>query len=154
MARGRRQPEKGMHMGTGSALAALAGMGMLAILVMAVVGIFVAALVLSVAYRIVVGNMPSYPRALGTVVLAWLASLVVTLVLRVVMSGGLGGLLVLAAQFLIGAAVINLLLPSGSGQIGYGKACLVQLVYLVAFIVLAFVLGLLAALLFGSMLHH
>lgn len=138
----------------GSALAALAGMGMLAILVMAVVGILIAALVLSFAYRIIVGNMPSYPRALGTVVVAWLASVVASVVLRLVLSGGLGGLLVIAAQFLIGAAIINLLLPSDSGQIGFGKSCLVQLVYMVIFIVIGIVLGLLVALLFGSMLMH
>lgn len=141
-------------MGNGSALAALAGMGLLAILVMAVVGILVAALALSFAYRIVVGNMPSYPRALGTVVASSLVSAVATVVLRLVMSGGLGGLLVLAAQFLIGAAIINLLLPSGSGQIGFGKSCLVQLVYTVIFVAIAFVLVLLVALLFGGMLMH
>jgi len=141
-------------MGNGSALAALAGMGLLAILVMAVAGILVAALVLSFAYRIVVGNMPSYPRALGTVVVAWLASVVAAVILRLVMSGGLGSLLVIAAQFLIGAAIVNLLLPSSEGQIGFGKSCLVQLVYLVIFVAIAVVVGLLVALLFGGMLMH
>lgn len=135
-----------------SALGALAGMGMLAILVSVVVGILVAALVLSVAYRLIVGSMPAYTRALVVVVLAWLASAVVGFILKLVMSGGFGGLLVLAAQFLIGAAIINAMLPSSGGQIGYGKACLVQLVYLVIFLVLAVVIGGLFALLFGSML--
>ena len=142
-------------MGNGSALAALAGMGLLAILVTVVIGVLVAAFELSVAYRLVVGNMPSYPRALGVVVLAWLASLVAAMVLRLVMSGGFGGgLLMLAAQFLVGAAIINLMLPSATGRIGYGKSCVVQLVYLVIFVVLAVVIGLLAALLFGGMLMH
>jgi len=141
-------------MGT-STLAALAGMGLFAILVMIVVGVLLAALVLSVAFRLVVGYMPSYLRALGAVVLTWIAAAVAMVVVGVVSHGGAGGLLSLAVQFLVGAAVVNYLLLSQNGsQIGYGKACVVQLIYLVIFIVLALILGAIMAVLFGSMLAH
>jgi hypothetical protein len=141
-------------MGT-STLAALAGMGLFAILVMVVVGILLAALVLSVAFRLVVGYMPSYLRALGAVVLTWIAGAVAMVVIGMVSSGGAGGLLSLVVQFLVGAAVVNyLLLAQNGSQIGYGKACVVQVVYLVIFIVLAMIFAALVAVFFGSMLAH
>ncbi|HJW06003.1 MAG TPA: hypothetical protein VJ527_05835 [Rhodanobacter sp.] len=141
-------------MGT-STLAALAGMGLFAIVVMIVVGIALAALVLSVAFRLAVGYMPSYLRALGAVVLTWIAGAVAMVAIGMVNSGGAGGLLSLAVQFLVGAAVVNYLLLSQNGsRIGFGKACVVQVIYLVIFIVLAVILGGIMALLFGSMLAH
>ncbi|MHB1057434.1 MAG: hypothetical protein ACYC0F_06095 [Rhodanobacter sp.] len=141
-------------MGT-STFAALAGMGLFGILVMIVVGIALAALVLSVSFRLVVGYMPSYLRALGAVVLTWIAGAVAMVIVGMVSHGGAGGLLSLAVQFLVGAAVVNYLLLSQNGsQIGYGKACVVQLIYLVIFIVLALILGAIMAVLFGSMLAH
>ena len=141
-------------MGT-STFAALAGMGLFAILVMIVVGILLAALVLSVAFRLVVGYMPSYLRALGAVVLTWIAGAVAMVIVGMVSHGSAGGLLSLVVQFLVGDAVVNYLLLSQNGsQIGYGKACVVQLIYLVIFIVLALILGAIMAVLFGSMLAH
>ncbi|AGG90505.1 MULTISPECIES: hypothetical protein [Rhodanobacter] len=141
-------------MGT-STLAALAGMGLFAIVVMAVVGILLAALVLSVAFRLVVGYMPSYLRALGAVVLTWIAAAVAMVLVGMVTHGSAGGLLSLLVQFLVGAAVVNyLLLAQNGSQIGYGKACVVQLIYLVIFIVLAVILAALAAVFFGGMLAH
>ena len=82
-------------MGT-SSLAALAGMGLFAMLVMLVVYILVGALILSVSFRLVVGFMPSYLRALAAVVLAWIATFVVSLVLRMILPASAGGLLSLA----------------------------------------------------------
>ena len=138
-----------------STFAALAGMGLFAILVMIVVGVLIAALVLSVAFRLVVGYMPSYLHALGAVVLTWIAGAVALVVVGMISHGGAGGLLSLVMQFLVGTAVVNyLLLSQTGGQIGYGKACVVQLIYLVIFIVLALILGLAMAVLFGSMLAH
>lgn len=134
-----------------SVFGALAGMGMLAMLVLIVVGVLVSALVLSVAYRLIVGHMPSFARALATVVASWLASLVVRLILH----SGAGHLLAWLVQFLVGAAIINLLLLARDGsQIGYGKSCLVQLLYMVVFVVLAVIIGVVVAVLFGSMLAH
>lgn len=142
-------------MGT-SSFAALAGMGLFAMLVMIVVGILLAALVLSVAFRLVVGYMPSYLRALGAVVLTWIAGVVAMIIVGLVSSGGAaGGLLALIVQFLVGAFVVNyLLLAQNGSQIGFGKACVVQVIYLVIFIVLAMILAALMAVFFGSMLAH
>ena len=141
-------------MGT-SSLAALAGMGLFAMLVMIVVGILLAALILSVAFRLVVGVMPSYLRALGAVVLTWIAGIVAMVIIGMVSSGGAGGFLSMIVQFLVGAFVVNRLLLSQNGsQIGFGKACLVQVIYLVSFIVLAMILAALMAVFFGSMMAH
>lgn len=141
-------------MGT-SSLAALAGMGLFGILVMIVVGILVAALVLSVSFRLVVGYMPSYVRAIGALVLTWIAVAIAMVVVGMVTRGAAGGLLSLIVNFLVGAAVVNyLLLAQNGSQIGYGKACMVQLVYSVIGIVLgAIILGIMAVF-FGSMLAH
>ncbi len=137
-------------MGT-SSFAALAGMGMLAMLVFIVTGVLIAALVLGLAFRLVVGYMPSYLRSLGAVLLTFVAVLVVSVVLGMILPFGLSRLLALVAAFLVGAAVVNYLLLARDGsQIGYGKACLVQLVYIVIEFVLALVLGLLMAMVFGA----
>ena len=137
-------------MGT-SSFAVLAGMGMLAMLVMIVGGILLGALILCVSFRVVVGYMPSYLRSIGAVLLTFVAVLVVSVILRMILPQGLGHLLLLAADFLVGAAVINYLLCAQNGdQIGYGKACLVQLIYMVIGFVLALVIGLIMALVFGA----
>lgn len=139
-------------MGT-SSFAALAGMGMMAMLIMFVGGILIGALVLSLAFRIVVGYMPSYLRALGAVVLTSVAVVVAMVVLGMVTHGTAGGLLSVVVQFLVGAAVINyLLLAQDGSQIGYGKACIVELVYMVIGFVLALIIGLIIAMVFGAAL--
>ncbi|HTM29204.1 MAG TPA: hypothetical protein VL097_07635 [Rhodanobacter sp.] len=138
-----------------SAFAMLAGMGMFAMLVMLVVGVLLAALVLSVAFRLVVGYMPSYLRALGAVVLTWIALAVVMAILGMITSGSMGGLLSLVVQFLVGAAVINyLLLTQNGSKVGYGKACMVQLVYSVIGIVLGVIIFAIMAMFFGGMLAN
>ncbi|OOG59568.1 hypothetical protein [Rhodanobacter sp. C03] len=137
-------------MGT-SSFAALAGMGMLGLLVMVVGGILLGALVLCLAFRIVVGYMPSYLRSIGVVLLTFVAVVVASVVLGMVLHGGAGGLLSVVVNFLVGAAVINyLLLAQDGNQIGYGKACLVQLVYMVIGFVCALVIGLIMAMVFGA----
>ena len=136
-------------MGT-SSFAALAGMGMFALLVMIVGGILIGALVLCLAFRLVVGYMPSYLRALGAIVLTFVAVVAASVVLGMVLHSG-GGLLSAIVNFLVGAAVVNYLLLSQDGsQIGYGKACLVQLVYMVIGFVLALIIGLIIAMVFGA----
>lgn len=136
-------------MGT-SSLGALAGMGMLAMLIMIVVGILVGALILSVAFRLVVGIMPSYMRALGAVILTFIAVVVVSLILGMVMHGG-ARLLPMIVNFLVGAAVVNYLLLAADGsRIGYGKACVVELIYMVIGFVLALIIGLIFAMVFGA----
>jgi len=134
-------------MGT-SSFAALAGMSMMALLVMIVGGILIGALVLCLAFRLVVGYMPSYLRALGAIVLTFVAVVAASMVLGTLLHGG--GLLPAIVNFLVGAAVVNYLLLSQDGsQIGYGKACLVQLVYMVIGFVLALLIGVILAMVFG-----
>ena len=126
-------------------------MGMLAMLVFIVTGVLIAALVLGLAFRLVVGYMPSYLRSLGAVLLTFVAVLVVSVVLGMILPFGLSRLLAVVAAFLVGAAVVNYLLLAKDGtQIGYGKACLVQLLYIVIEFVLALVLGLIMAMVFGA----
>ena len=136
-------------MGT-SSFAALAGMGMFAILIMIVVGIALGALVLAVSFRLVVGFMPSYLRALGAVVLTYIGVFVAVLILGMALHSSV---LSMILNFLIGAAVVNYLLPAADGsQIGFGKACLVELVNMVIGIVLALILGFIFAMVFGAAL--
>ena len=135
-------------MGT-SSFAALAGMGMMAMLIMIVGGILIGALVLCLAFRLVVGYMPSYLRSIGVILLTFVAVAVASVVLGMLMHGG-GGLLPAIVNFLVGAAVVNYLLLSQDGsQIGFGKACLVQLVYMVIGLVLALIIGVVLAMVFG-----
>ena len=123
-------------------------MGLFAILVMIVVGILLGALILSVSFRLVVGFMPSYLRALGAVVLTYIAVFVVTLILGLVIHSGVLSLIV---TFLVGAAVVNYLLLAADGsQIGFGKACVVELVNMVIGIVLALIIGFIFAMIFGA----
>ena len=67
-------------------------------------------MLLSAAFRLVVGYMPSYPRALAAVVLTAVASAIVVAILRGVLGSG-GRLLGIVVQFLAGAAMVNWLLP-------------------------------------------
>ena len=137
----------------GNSFALLAGMGLLGILVVIIVGIAVGALVLSVAFRLVVGYMPSYLKALATVVLTWIATVLVALVLALVMPTALRGLAGTVALFLVGAGVISYMLRTETGlSVGFGKACLVQLVYMVIGFVVAVLFGLIMAMVFGSAL--
>jgi uncharacterized RDD family membrane protein YckC len=54
-------------------------------------------------------------------------------------------------NFLVGAAVVNYLLPAADGsQIGFGKACLVELIYMVIGIVVALIIGFIFAMVFGA----
>lgn len=137
----------------GNSFAQLAGLGLLGILVAIVVGIAVGALVLSVAFRLVVGYMPPYLRALAAVVLTWVVTMVLALVLGLILGTSLRGVFGTVVLFLAGAWVINYMLRTPTGlAIGYGKACLVQLVYMVIGFVLALVFGLIMTLAFGGML--
>jgi len=113
--------------------------------------VLVSALVLSLAYRLVVGHMPDFARALAVVVVSWLAKWVVMLILH----GGAGSVLSWVAQFLVGALIINMLLLAKDGsQIGYGKSCLVQLLTTVIFVVIAVVMMLVFGGMMLGMLHH
>lgn len=134
-----------------SSLVALAGMGIVPMLVMVVIGILVAAMVLCVAFRLVVGYMSSYVRSLSVVLLTVAAVAVVLVVLGIVMPGAANDMTAAAVGLLAGIATVNHLLPSENGiRIGYGKACLVQLVYLVINFVLVMIVSAVLAVVFGT----
>lgn len=142
----------------GNPFAMLAGVGVIGALALVVIGIALSALVLSVAFRLVVGYMPAYSRAVVAVVAIWLATLVAELVLAIVIRGPTGGVLTALVMFLVGAWVVNRLLRTDTGlAIGFGRACLVQLAYMVIAFLLALLLGFVLMLVFGAafmgMLH-
>jgi hypothetical protein len=123
-------------------LAALAGMSVFGLWVAAVAGVLLGALLLSVAFRVVVGHLPSYLRAVGTVILTLVATSLALLVPGLVLPGGVGRLFGAAVMFLVGVAVINRVLHTETGlAIGYARAALVQLAYMVVAILLALAFG-------------
>jgi hypothetical protein len=125
-----------------SVLAALAGMSAFGLWVAAVAGVLLGALLLSVAFRVVVGHLPSYLRAVGTVILTLVATSLALLVPGLVLPGGVGRLFGAAVMFLVGVAVINRVLYTETGlAIGYARAALVQLAYMVVAILLALAFG-------------
>jgi hypothetical protein len=110
--------------------------------VAAVAGVLLGALLLSVAFRVVVGHLPSYLRAVGTVILTLVATSLALLVPGLVLPGGVGRLFGAAVMFLVGVAVINRVLHTETGlAIGYARATLVQLAYMVVAILLALAFG-------------
>jgi len=138
-----------------SVFGALAGAGLVTLLIGVVVGVAVGALILSLAFRIIVGSMPPYLRAAGAVVVTAIVGVVAAVIVGLVTRGFAGSALLMVVQFLVGAAVVNYLLPSPTGgQIGFGKACLVQLVYLVIMILLGVLFGVLFAAVLGGLLAH
>jgi hypothetical protein len=138
-------------MGT-SSLVALAGMGMIAMLVTFVGSILIAGLVLCVSFRLVVGYMPAYLRSLGVVLLTAIA-VAVYVALGMILPGVPNNLFALLVAFLIGAVSVNRLLRAQDGlKIGYGKACLTQLACMViVFVLWASIVATMTALSGGSM---
>lgn len=134
-----------------SSFAALAGLGMMGLLITLLVGVAVAALLLCLSFRLVLGYMPSFVRALGAVVLTAVADFVALTLAGLFLGGHGGGLLVPAAEFLVGVWAVNHLLLSLDGSpIGYGKASLVQLVYMVIGILIGLLLFALGTMAFGA----
>lgn len=134
----------------GSLFGVLAGMSLLAVFVVIGLGLLIAAMLQALSFRWVMGYMPSLLRSLGAVLLTAAASAVVLGQARAI--GGDGRLLGLVVQFLIGAAMVNLLLPGREGRcIGFPRASLVQLVYTGLCIVAGLALGVAMVTMLGSM---
>lgn len=84
-------------------------------------------------------------------VLTLVAVFVVSLVLGMLMHAGGARLLPMIVNFLVGAAAVNYLLLAADGsQIGFGKACVVELVYMAIGFVLALIIGFIVAMVFGA----
>jgi FtsH-binding integral membrane protein len=118
------------------------------LLLVALVGLFIGALLLSIAFRLVTGRMPSYPRALAVTLGTWLVVGVALLALREWSGGGRG--LSIALQGLFGTGMVQWLLPSPAGpRLGLGRSALVQLVFILLQVVAGAVLAMLVTVVFG-----
>lgn len=152
-----------------SGFGALMGLGMGMMLGAVVISLLVGALVLMLATRLVEKFTPSYGQALLVTLACLGAVFVVHLVLGLVgIGGGVGGfagglfgprrLLVLVADFLVGAWVIQQLLKLPSGErMAYGRACLITLVQYAIGIGIGIIVGLVFGVLLGGMfaaMHH
>jgi hypothetical protein len=106
-------------------------MGMPALVVLLVVSLLISGLVLSVMFRMFLGYMPSYVRSISVVLLTAVTAAAVHVVANMVVPGHLVVWLALLAAWLLGAGWLNSRLLTRTGSaIGYGKACLIQLAYL------------------------
>lgn len=142
------------------------------------VTLLVGGLILKGSVRLVEGFAPGYGRSVLAVLAASLASFALSAVVSLLL--GLGGsalgttdaggdptaamaalgaasllssLVSVVATFVLMALAVHLLVPHPDGRrIGAGRACLVSLLYLVIFIVLAIVVGIVLAMVFGAAL--
>jgi len=122
------------------------------LLLMALMGLFIGALLLSLAFRLVTGRMPSYLRALAVTLGTWLAAGVVLVVARERLDGGSG--LAIALQLLLGTGIIHWLLPLPAGpRLGPVRAALVQFVFILLQMLAGALLAILVIGVFGIRLH-
>lgn len=156
-------------------MAALGGMILVIFAVMLVLGLLVGGLILKFSVRLLQGFSPSYGKSILVVFLSGVVGFIIQMALTMVMGVGAGmtdpasmgneaaaagmmmaslgimGVSLLAALF-ITAFFINLLIKSPTGQaIGYGRSCLVSLLYLVAMVVLGFVASIVIGIIIGMM---
>lgn len=147
------------------------GILLIPMLVGLVLGVLVGALILKLSVKLVEKFSLPYGRACLTVIVAFALGFAINFVIGLVIgliaagaglvsasdpsglvglqlvSGGIG----LVVGFFINAAVINWMVkrPDGSA-LGFGRACLVALVYLLIFVVLAAVIGGIVFAIFGT----
>lgn len=145
-------------------MAALGGMILVIFAVLFVVGLLIAGLVLKFCVRLLQGFSPGYGKSLLVVFLAGVVGFVINIVLSMVMGPGMGDPSAMAggeaamagammaslgamavsllASLFVTAFFINLLVKAPDGrEIGYGRSCLVSLLYLVVMVVLGIVIG-------------
>ena len=142
-------------------MAAFGGMILVAMLVMGVAGLLIGGLVLKFTVRLLQGFSPGYGKSVLVVFLSMVVGFIINIVLSMVMGVGssaaagagseaamagammasLGAMaLSLVASLFITAFFINLMLKQPNGQdIGFGRSCLVSLLYLVVMVVLGII---------------
>ncbi|GAB2536242.1 hypothetical protein [Rhodanobacter koreensis] len=127
-------------MGT-SLFDALANVGMLGSFVLCVIDLLLGALLLCLAFRIVVGYVPSYTRSIAVLALTLVAMAAAVVVSGMLLPDDTYRLpTVVAVGFMVGAwAVDRLLMSRTGGRLGYTRAGLVQLVFMVAGFVLVMI---------------
>jgi hypothetical protein len=152
-------------------MAAFGGMILVAMAVMVVLGLLFGGLVLKFTVRLLQGFSPGYGKSVLVVFLAMVAGFVLNIVLTMVMGLGsnaamMGGdeaamagammaslglmAISLVASLFITAFFVNLLIKQPDGQdIGFGRSCLVALLYLVVMVVLVIVASLVVGVVIG-----
>lgn len=114
------------------------------------IGIAIGAGILMLAARVGAGFTPKFPISVATVIVEFIAAAIVSWILHMVLGmGALSSLLSLVVIFLVYAAIANAMLKKpDSGQMGFGKACIVTLVQ----IIIEIVLGVILMFVFGAAL--
>jgi len=138
-----------------------------------VVTLLVGGLILKFSVKLLEKFSPSYGKCVLTVLLVGIASFAVSFVMSMVFGLGAAGmgasadpaaamasmgaatmlssLVTLVITFLLLATGVNLLIKHPDGRaIGFGRACLVSLLYVVIFMVLGFIVGIVLAVFFGA----
>jgi hypothetical protein len=148
-------------------MAAFGGMILGVFALMMVAGLLVGGLVLKFTVRLLQGFSPGYGKSVLVVFLAGVVGFIINIVLSMVMGVGSNAALMggdeaamagammasmglmaisLVGSLFITAFFVNLLIKQPDGQaIGYGRSCLVSLLYLVVIVVL----GIIAAVVMG-----
>jgi len=117
-------------MGT-SAWDVLVSKGMAAMIVTGVFSIFLAVLVLWLAFRLVIGYVPSFSRSLMAVLVSDGIVLLLGVAASLALPNRFSAWWLLPLQFLIGVYVVNQYLLTKFGkQIGYVKAGIVELLFM------------------------
>lgn len=152
-------------------MAALGGMILVIFAVMCVAGLLIGGLVLKFTVRLLQGFSPGYGKSVLVVFLAMVAGFVLNVILSMVMGVGSNAALMggdeaamagammaslglmavsLVASLFITAAFVNLLIKQPDGQaIGFGRSCLIALLYLVVMVVLVIVASLVLGVVIG-----
>lgn len=118
-------------MGTSALERMAASMGLLGAFIALVVVLVLAAFLLGLIFRIVVGYFPSIPRAIGVVLLTAVVAFAASIVGKLFVPPNLVDWVALGIALLAGAGWVNYQLLSSNGQrVGYHKALLVQLIFL------------------------
>ena len=152
-------------------MAALGGMILVIFAVMAVVGLLFGGLVLKYTVRLLQSFAPGYGVSVLVVFLSAVAGFVVNIALSMAMGVGnsmamagadeaamagammasLGAMAIsLLASLFITAFFINLMIKAPGGQaIGFGRSCLVSLLYLVVMVVIGIVMSIVLAMVVG-----
>lgn len=156
------------------AAGAAVGAMLLVFIVFVVFYLLIGGLILKFSVKLIEKFSPSYGRSMLTVLLASIVSFVVSIVLALVFGAGAAGLagndaeaamasmgavsilanlFGFAIGFLVMAFSINLLIkrPDGSA-LGFGRACLVSLLYTAVMVVLFVIVGIVLAVVFGAAL--
>ena len=152
-------------------MAALGGMMLVMFAVRLVVGLLLGGLVLKFTVRLLQGFSPGFGKSVLVVFLAGVAGFIVNIVLSMAMGVGsnaammggdeaamasaraasLGAMAIsLVLSLFITAFFVNLMIKQPDGQaIGFGRSCLVALLYLVVMVVLGIVVSLVLGVVLG-----